>query len=60
MSVYDGELKLPFGSERVKALELLYQIVRIGKPIITQALSETKILADLLRTVETYPWNNIV
>jgi hypothetical protein len=24
MSVYDGELKLPFGSERVKALELLY------------------------------------
>jgi hypothetical protein len=24
MSVYDGKLKLPFGSERTKALELLY------------------------------------
>lgn len=41
----------PLGLDRIRAIELLYQIVRLNKPAIHMALSETQILTVLFDLV---------
>lgn len=58
--MFDQEAKYPFGFERLKAVELFYQIVRLGKQAVNVALNETKIFGLLLNLIHAHPWNNLL
>jgi hypothetical protein len=51
-SVYDQDTKVPFGVERLGAIQLLLQIVRLNKPAIHQTLSDTRILNLLVNQID--------
>jgi len=57
---YDTRVQQPLGVDRIKSIELLYQIVRLNKPIILMALLETNLLPHLFELVKNHPWNNVL
>jgi hypothetical protein len=50
----------PLGSQKLRSVELLYQIVRLNSPIIQIALAETEVLTCVLNLVQHHPWNNFL
>lgn len=52
------EPKAHLGPERLKSVELLLQIVRLGKGQVLGLLLETSLLELLLDLVQAFPWQN--
>lgn len=50
----------PLGSLRLKIIELIYQLVRLNKQPILDAIADTEVFETISRLVEAYPWNNFL
>ena len=57
---YQGGAVQPLGQERLKSVELLYQIVRVGKTSVLDILAENNIIKQLFVLIEKHTWNNFL
>lgn len=56
---YDIKI-VPLGSLRLKLIELLSQVMKLGKESVLKALGESNFFAKISALIETYPWNNFL
>lgn len=55
------EIKIvPLGSLRLKLIELVYQIMKLGKDTILRALGATNFFGKVSTLIENYSWNNFL
>lgn len=55
------EVKIvPLGSLRLKLVELLYQIMKLGKEPVLKALGDSQFFSKISALIEAYPWNNFL
>jgi hypothetical protein len=57
---YDSRRLVPLGSLRLKIIELVHLMLKLNKPTIIEALSDTNIFNQISDLVEAYPWNNFL
>jgi hypothetical protein len=55
-----GQRLAPLGNLRLMVIELIYQMVRLNKNIILDALVETDVFSQMSKMIELYPWNNFL
>ena len=51
---------IPLGPQRLHTADLVLHMLKMRKPILYQAIIETKSLYNILELVKTYPWNNFL
>ena len=56
---YDVKL-IPLGHLRLRIVELVYHLLKLGKSAITQAVIDSDLLPKISQLVENYPWNNFL
>lgn len=56
---YDKRI-VPLGSLRLKLIELIYQIMKLGKESTSKAIVDSDFFKKLSLLVEAYPWNNFL
>lgn len=50
----------PLGILRLRTIELLAQLVKLNKAVLTDAVQEHNLLSVLMQLVEAHPWNNFL
>lgn len=50
----------PLGQLRLKIIDLVLHLLKLGKKVIVEPLSQTDCLVQINRYVEAYPWNNFL
>jgi hypothetical protein len=51
---------VPLGNVRLRLVELIYALIKLGKPTILSAIAQSSILQKLSQLLEQYPWNNFM
>jgi len=59
-SSYDTKRKVPFGSLRLRVVELVYLMIKLNKPTVYEALQDNEIFAEINKLLPEHPWNNFL
>lgn len=51
---------VPLGQQRLRSVDLIYNMVKLKKDTIYTALGESKIFGSIMTLVKQYPWNNFL
>jgi hypothetical protein len=51
---------IPLGQQRLRSVDLIFNIIKMKKESLNNALGESKIFCNLMQLVKEYPWNNFL
>jgi hypothetical protein len=58
-SSYDKKF-VPLGQLRLRLVEYIFNLLKLGNPSILHALAETEVFAKIAKLMVDYPWNNFL